>query len=433
MIIVKKPNMYEQNGETYLSAEIIIPKQATDKWVSKVTILGAVKGSGIEAYPELYKCQTTPFKLWYAVEQKYAQYLCHERGDAFLVALLYFAMLTGEDITSEADITEKLIYQLQHYIIPMLCNESTGYTEINIFAHTTSEPYQTMGAVGTGISCGIDSLSSVFLHMQANTPLKNKLTHLTLFNTGALNNFPAYLTGRPLDEWNIEAFKEFEIKRKEGQAVAEELGLDFVGVNSNLSDLYQGMFTFSHTYRNCSAALALQGLWGCYYYSSAGLGRDCLKPSLHNDTGLYDILILQCLSTYTMYFYSGGMPYNRLEKTRLLIDNGVAQKYLNVCEKSKNCGKCSKCRRTMTALDLLERLKDFYNVFDNISEFETKRWRAYCWVLDNKKHDEFACQIYDYMVLNNVSLPIKSKMYHFLLPLRQLTVKILKMLGIMHG
>lgn len=433
MIIIKKPSVYEQDGEAYLSADIIITEKAIDKWVQKVSTILRSLNTGIEAYPGLYKRQALPFRLWYSVEYKYSQYLCYERGDAFLVALLYFAMITGEDIVVEEVVSEKLLYQLQYYIIPMLCNNEAGYSEIHILAETTNKPYQTQGAVGTGISCGIDSLSTVFLHMQENTPANHKLTHLTIFNTGAYNYFPSYLTGAPLNEWNDEAYKEYEIKRQKGQSIGEKLGLDFVGVNSNLSDLYQGMFLLSHTYRNCSAVLALQGLWRYYYYSSAGDGRDFFKPSLHNGTGSYDILILQCLSTYSTYFYSGGMPYNRLEKTRFLIANSVAQQYLNVCEKSQNCGKCGKCMRTMTALDLFGCLNDFSEVFDNISEFEDKKWRAYCWILDNQKTDEFANQIYNYMEANCISFPIKSKLYHFVLPLRQFAVKFLNKIGILHG
>ena len=43
----------------------------------------------------------------------------------------------------------------------------------------------------------------------------------------------------------------------------------------------------------------------------------------------------------------------------------MVQKYLHVCNKDKtNCSKCSKCRRTMLALDFLGKLSDYREVFN---------------------------------------------------------------------
>ena len=51
------------------------------------------------------------FQLWYEVEDRSEQTLCQERTDAFVVAVLYFAMVTGEDIEYE------VFYRMSYIII----------------------------------------------------------------------------------------------------------------------------------------------------------------------------------------------------------------------------------------------------------------------------------------------------------------------------
>ena len=49
---------------------------------------------------------------FFEVESKYADYLCEQRADAFVLGLLYFAMVNGYNIKCEAPMSEKLFYQL---------------------------------------------------------------------------------------------------------------------------------------------------------------------------------------------------------------------------------------------------------------------------------------------------------------------------------
>ena len=45
-------------------------------------------------------------KIWFKVDEIFGQYLCYERGDAYLIAVLNYAMRNGHDIVSDAPITE---------------------------------------------------------------------------------------------------------------------------------------------------------------------------------------------------------------------------------------------------------------------------------------------------------------------------------------
>lgn len=75
-------------------------------------------------YEKAYSYGKDKFQLWYEVEDRSEQILCQERTDAFVVAVLYFAMVTGEDIEYEGVLSNELYHNLNTNLIPMHCNES---------------------------------------------------------------------------------------------------------------------------------------------------------------------------------------------------------------------------------------------------------------------------------------------------------------------
>lgn len=46
-------------------------------------------------------------KVWFKVNRKFGQYLCDERGAAYLVAVLHYAITIGHDIELDVPVTEK--------------------------------------------------------------------------------------------------------------------------------------------------------------------------------------------------------------------------------------------------------------------------------------------------------------------------------------
>ena len=88
--------------------------------------------------------------VWFKVDEKYGQYLCFERGDAYLIAVLNYAMRNGHDIVSEAPITEDLIYNIETYLIDGLVEYNPTFHRPKITAETATEQLPNAGAVGTG-------------------------------------------------------------------------------------------------------------------------------------------------------------------------------------------------------------------------------------------------------------------------------------------
>ncbi|WP_197035379.1 hypothetical protein [Rossellomorea vietnamensis] len=130
---------------------------------------------------------------------------------------------------------------------------------INIFcSKLDSKTIENVKAVGTGLSCGIDSFSTIYDHNKEECPNEYSITHLTFFNVGSHGS-----------HGGEKANKLFNERKRNVQRCAHELGKDLVIVDSNISEILKIPFPETHTLRSVSAALTLQKLFNIYYYSSA--------------------------------------------------------------------------------------------------------------------------------------------------------------------
>ena len=118
-------------------------------------------------------------KIWFSVDKEYESYLCWERSDAYVIAVLNYAMRNGHDIECDAPLSEDLYYNLDKYLIDAIKQYNPVFYRPTIKAPISSEILPCAGAVGTGISCGVDSLHA----LASQTELKfnkHNITHLTL-------------------------------------------------------------------------------------------------------------------------------------------------------------------------------------------------------------------------------------------------------------
>ena len=84
--------------------------------------------------------------------------------------------------------------------------------------------------------------------------------------------------------------------------------------------------------------------------------------------------------------------------------------------KLSNCGKCSKCQRTLLALDLFGKLDNFSKVFnlkDYKTSFVTKRYIAR--QIIRKNFDLYAKDFVEYAKLNKISLWKKTSVFAYLI------------------
>jgi hypothetical protein len=338
MITIKHPVVTIQNGKARLSADIAV-------------------GNSVRT-------------VWFEVEERFGSYLCYERSDGFLIGLLNWAMREKHDIACEAPVGEELLYQIRTYLIPSVVKGSRVLYAPKIIAEADSIKIQNAGAVGTGISCGIDSLH-VLVH-QTRSPYKNlNLTHLAFTNMGSHQLAHLLLPDSMVLPDSRSLFLD---RKKRMERFCQEFGYNLVVSDSNFSDVFPQNHIFTHTYVNCFSVYALQKLWRAYFYAS---GHTFLDFSLVNnenkDASYYDLLLLDVFSTTTLRIYSEGSTLTRLEKAREIVEYTPSYRYLNVCALfSKNCGQCEKCSRTLLELDLLGCLEKYREVF-NIEDYRRRR------------------------------------------------------------
>ena len=338
--------------------------------------------------------------IWYEVDLVYKEYLCFERSDAFVISLLLLAMQKGQDIKCEQVVSEQLYFNLTKYLIPFLLKINPDLKEINLICELDNSILNSKREVGTGISGGVDSLSTILYHGSETRSKSYIITHLTLFNSGYYGN----------REDNTERFKEYAIQ---SEKFSNEFKYPLLLVDSNISNVTKYNFLASHTYLSCSVVLAMQKFFNVYYYAS-GYAIYYFEANFE-DSAYYDFFLLDCISTENVKFISANSTMSRVEKTKLILENENYLKHLYVCFGGKppiNCGKCEKCVRTLLAIDSMGMLEKVTRNFD-IKVYKARRSLNIASMLLKKNKNIFYRENYDSFKLAQISIPIKA---YFLIP-----------------
>ncbi len=291
------------------------------------------------------------YDLWFEVEKEYKDYLCAENSDAFLVAILSYLIKHELDVEVKGAISSQLYYQLTTYLIPLLSN-NLHKRNIQIKTEVNNVEFHPK-AVGTGISCGVDSFYT-FLKHRNQLDNQYNITHLTFFNAGSHG-----------DNGGKEARELFHKRLEYVSGFCKEQNLKLVTVDSNMNEFIKMSHFATHSFRTLGCVLALQKLFKIYYFSSGANFNDTAITA--ESTADYDILNVQCLSNQNTTVYSSGIEATRMEKVEFIAHHNETYNWLNVCvrhEKATNCSNCEKCIRTMLALDAINELDHYANVFD---------------------------------------------------------------------
>ncbi len=290
--------------------------------------------------------------LWYSLSAEFAALVC-DRSDAALVALLIPAMVCGEDIYISGTVSEKLYYNLSVRYQHILQSLIPSLHLIKIYPSNVEPASYKAAGVATGFSAGIDSFSVLSDHHYKEVPLGFRVTHLLYNNVGSHDKGGEHL------------FIERYVRLK--SFVKERIKLPFVAVNSNLNDFYGLNFQQTHTPRNVSVALLLQGGIGRYLYAS-GCGYANVFIGATHCMAYSDPITIPLLSTEALDAFSVGSEYTRVQKTLCVADIEDSYKTLDVCvgatNKAENCSTCVKCLRTLLTLEIAGMLDCYRDVFD---------------------------------------------------------------------
>lgn len=334
------------------------------------------------------------YELFFQVENEYIEYLCDDNANAFLVALLPFIVKHNYDVKINACISSKLYYQLTSYLLPLLCKEFKKKA-IKIECELSDKKYTNNNGVGASVSCGVDSFYTLLKHLKTADP-KNNITHLCFFNAGSNGEYGGE-----------KAEKLFEERVSNIRKFCDEYNFSLITVNSNMNELILMNHEKRHTFTTLACVYSLEKLFNKYYFAS-GLGFNGSHIS-EEDTAYYDILNVHCLSNENISFYCSGIETSRMEKIRFISNYKETYNWLNVCisDKWDNCCKCVKCIRTMTALDSINMLEKYSNVFD-IEYYNKNRKKILANILignrDKVQHD-FCDEIIKSYKENNKKIP----------------------------
>ena len=316
----------------------------------------------------------TTYPLWLEVDAQYADYLCDDRCDAFVLAVLHLAMVIDYDIFCDGPVSDVLFERIQNEFLPLMRRLNSISTQLKAFVMPIPEglEQQTGSAVGTGCSCGVDSL-----HVFANHP---DITHVCVWN----------VRGSLLDVTQEERAQAWVDIVNRAKAFAAETGKELVVVDTNFDGgsipglRWDGMTTNG----NLFCIFAMQGFWAKYYVASNGVANGAaLKLDDKMSSAFYEFYLFPLVSNKRIQILLDGVGLDRLDKIRCLASYEYAYKYLNVCHyitpDGRNCShSCSKCMYTMFELDALGKLELFEKLFDvqyfqaHKEEYLAEYWRG---------------------------------------------------------
>lgn len=337
------------------------------------------------------------FSLWFDVDIKYIDYLT-DNADAFVVALLPYAMNKSLNISVNGKMSKRLHFQLNEMLVPVLAKNSHLFNKISISAtQLTDENFCTENASATGFSRGVDSFDTICSLTDNHCA---NLTHLTFFNVGSHRSTANYTA-----EQSENLYFERLNAAKESAKIFD---IPLIDINSNLGEHLTLPFVKVHHYCSFSAVLCLQKFFKNYYYASGyPISEFSIKKS-DKGAAYYEAFTAHMLSTESTNFYITGLEKTRLEKLDFISKYPITYDNLNVCYYGdNNCGHCEKCIRTQYELLVLGKLELYKNSF-NIDDFEKNKNKYMDFVLRSQKQSYYA-EILSLMKKNGMKLTPTQK------------------------
>jgi hypothetical protein len=349
-----------------------------------------------------YEVRTDKGPIWFSVQPEFTDFIS-PTSDAALLGLLIPAMLAGEDIQVEGEVSELLHYNLNGRAQSVVRSILPELHRVNIEVSGFAKPSAPTAGVATGFSGGIDSFSVVADHLLTTCSPGFRLTHL-LYNDVGAHGAPG----------------KFDFYFDKITKAAAPLRLPIIKVASNLETFYPPKPTFqqTHSLRNGAVALLMQRGLGKFLYASTYRYSDTsLTPS--NDIGFADSTLVGLMSTESLRAMSVGSEHSRVKKTLMVSNHPESYRVLDVCtgeEHARNCSKCFKCLRTMLTLDIAGRLDLYRDAFD-LDEYR----RCRDWYIGHvlAADDPFSREIAEFMRDQDFKIPLASRTHQFKARARQ--------------
>lgn len=287
-----------------------------------------------------------PKKIWFRTFAKDAEYV-FPTGDIFALSLLPLALHLREDMIFEIPVSREVFEHLQSAVSLLASWKKTdiwpGFEPIALSATSLISAQRTRetGQRAAFFSLGLDSF---FTLQEADKEKTTQLSHL-IFGLGFdIQRHNTALLGSVL---------------RNVHSVANTTGKQVLFIETNFNH------DFSAKIMNWELVHGFV-LAGVAQFFGKGLDQVFINTEdavlsrapygIHPD-------LAPLWSSANMAVTLFGSEYSRGEKTQIIRDNPLAQRYLRVCWENRgnkyNCGICPKCVRTMFQLHTAHRLEKF--------------------------------------------------------------------------
>ncbi len=322
-------------------------------------------------------------QLWVSVPAEYGDWLTEDVYDAFMIAMLYPAMFYKENLVIDGQVSEKLYDYVTKYV--QRCEQAyigKSLSIIEIQVAGFKEAIKTNNIIGAGFTAGIDAFTTLYDRYILEEKENFKLSALFFFNVGTHGG------------GGEKARKKFLARYNYLLPLAQEVGLPFIPMDSNLFDFYKFEWEYDagvlcRTFGILSFEKVLKKYYIAYDYSF----WEIVHMSSADYASITDMTNYHLLGTESLEIIIDGTQYRRSEKIEKLLQYPPFMRYVNVCvgniESANNCSLCHKCMRTQLTLDILNRLEDFGNVF-NLEKFRKNCFSYKCQTVVQRKTDIYA-------------------------------------------
>jgi hypothetical protein len=286
-----------------------------------------------------------PETLWFKIPEAQAS-LVSDRGEAFAVALLYFALRRGEDIHLRGTLSPRLAYGMQEYQSAKSVWQPGQFKPIEIRADQYSPAESAGKRNATAFSGGVESFYTLWTHLPQNEQYP-----------GNALSYAMFVHGLDIGLHEIQTFRQC---REAYRTLVSGWGMGFLTPATNVRHFDDGR---SWMRGNQVALIALGHLYGrelARLY--IGTGRTYSDFRRRPDNWFMDTL----LSSESLTILEEGARVTRFERLEALSRFPPSYDHLRVCYVKRNgllnCCECDKCVSTMTGLELCGAL-DRYTTF----------------------------------------------------------------------
>jgi len=280
-----------------------------------------------------------PFPLWYRFPAALGDAISTDSGNPFVPGLLLPAMATGDSLELDLPISPRLYNSLRYVQAFYHCLDPS-LAVIDVRAPLRTSASSAAPHVGLFFSLGVDSFYTLLKNTLGHPLTEDAITHLVVVHGMDIGSYR-----------KTDVFQQMISKTR---LAAERVGKNPVDVSTNLKTFMTKLGfgpNFGTSATMASIGLFLERTFG-KHYGAAGLTYAQVEKARGGPSPVLDHL----WSTERTAFLCDGCETDRLGKIRFLARSDVPWDLLRVCWINDipdyNCGRCSKCLRTMLCLHI---------------------------------------------------------------------------------